>query len=41
MGVLVTFGKPGFRRWWEERGRRLLGPEFPRWIQSLVDANQT
>jgi hypothetical protein len=33
--------KPGFRQWWDARGRVLFGPRFTDTIQSLVDVKDT
>lgn len=32
--------KPGFRQWWQERGRHIFGEKFTSWTQSLVDASE-
>ena len=36
--VIRLAAKPGFRQWWEARGRHLFGVEFRAWTQQLVDS---
>jgi hypothetical protein len=36
--VVRLAAKPGFRQWWEERGRHLFGEKFRDWTQELVDS---
>ncbi len=36
--VIRLAAKPGFRQWWEERGRHIFGERFRDWTQGLVDS---